>query len=631
MWRIGLKTIETKACSRFTKGHKARKADGVNNIDACPKSDTVPPPETACTDLSTRAESEESPVVVKDGVAVYFNRLRPSKKNIGKNSTGNRIVSLNCMTTAMNKFLSEHHSHSPTCQPVVELCPENEILQGLCVQESFRCSNCTFVLTNQPLFEYVEDSAGTRGPIPGKLNYQVAAALTKLPIGNSSLRLLLAGLDIPPPCKATLQQKANEVDELIKDINDQSMKLNQAKVRLVCQVRGKIDKGMALIDAETDVSYNNPPKGRAMSQPGTQAFCNLIESETPQKRVIAFNVASKLCPKCTQYRDKDGHCPGHPGLCTQTEPDIETKFSCIEEHLSEANFKDLSDIQVVHLCTDNDAKLLKGAKKVQPDTTKQDCSVHVSRNQIRQIHNTNLSDTFFGSISKKEKSGFLNKVGQAISKRCTAELNEGLRQCAGNDEQFYQTVSEAKDNILSCLSGDHTLCRKKSFICDGSEYSIKNSVSGLPNELPLSISEEDRQDLAKVIDYKLSMPMLERQHKGLTTNKSEATHKRLNRSLPKSNTWSRTFGGRAHSAILNASEGTGQSVINISKKMGTSLSETGQKLLKAIDREELYHARHRQSLRHKVLRKSRRTRKLAQKSGYKKCQLHPTVKELKEV
>ena len=58
----------------------------------------------------------------------------------------------------------------------------------------------------------------------------------------------------------------------------------------------------------SDTVYNNPPKGRAMNQPGTQGSIPIVDCETVRKMVLGISTLNRLCfsgAKCNRSQEKD--------------------------------------------------------------------------------------------------------------------------------------------------------------------------------------------------------------------------------------------------------------------------------------------------------------------------------------
>lgn len=368
-----------------------------------------------------------------------------------------------------------------------------------------------------------------------------------------------------------------------------------------------------------------------MSLPGTQAYAPLIENITHKKLPIAFSVASKHCSQAIALKKKGivVECPHHDGSCTATWPE-NAPMSSVESHLASGNAAFLKHVKIDKLCTDNDSKIINGTRQVFPEAEKMDCTVHVSRGQRRLIYRCPFSEAFYKSYRVGSKSNVNRIVVNAVAKRCTAELQKA-RAAVKVDADLLKAINYSKENIVKCLSGNHTKCRHTSFVCKGTRMTTKCILETLPEQRWLVLSEKDKCVMLKLLEYKLCPDMVLRQRDLLNTNKSEATHLRVFKSLPKSNTWVRNYEGRAHSAIHSASGGMTKSLREINEIMGVPMNPQSDIVLQKIDQRDAYLAGCKKSHRYKVRRKYVSQRKehlkCAYSAGYKSGMMHPTVRK----
>lgn len=546
---------------------------------------------------------------------------------------GNRIISVSLLLSGFSDFTERHALHNQMnttqCIPEFAFQGSKEVVRGLCVQEYIMCNKCKFSYGPYRLYEYAGRLNTVKGRLPGKMNVQLQTAMTKLSMGYNQVIFLFAGIEVPPPSVQNMVKLANRISDVCKDVNKKTMLENQTTVARVMEMRGhSIDK--PFISAESDVAYNNPPKGRSMSQPGTQAYAPLIENVTDKKLVIAFSTASKHCATAVSLR-KLGvsvECPHHEGKCSATWPE-NVPMGNVETALAKSNAAFLEHVQVDKLCTDNDSKLVNGTRQIFPGVEKMDCTVHASRGQRRRLFKHPFSDQLYARYKVISKSNVNQILSAAVAKRCTAELQQA-KTCIGDDKGFLKKVTQAKENIIDCFGGRHGKCRRHSFICKGTRASLHSILSSLPEQKWLLLSEKDTIVLAELLEYKLSPTMIMRQRDLLNTNKSEATHLRVFKSLPKSNTWLRNYEGRAHSAIHSATLGAAQSLREINKVIGAPMNAKTDKILDKIDKRHRYLEDLRKTAKSKSHRKQNTRRKshmkCAYNAGYKSGMMHPGVR-----
>ena len=547
---------------------------------------------------------------------------------------GNRIFAVPELLHSFSDFVLKHSVAKEGCVASFSFEKNDETLRGLCASEHIKCLNCGFKAGPYKMYREVEKVNGQKGFGWGATNVQLQTAMTKLSIGYTQVRLLFSGIDVPPPAISGMQKIANRVSETCVRTNREAMLDNQKTLGKVMELHGaslSATDYVPSISVETDVAYNNPPKGRSMTQPGTQAYAPLIENVTKKKMVIAFSVASKQCSTAIALRNKgfDIECPHHEGRCFASWPE-NTPLGNVETKLSEQNAAFLKHVGVKCVCTDNDSGLVNGIRRHYPGASKEDCCVHVSRGQRRFFFRNQLSVDFYKHYPSLPRNLVSSIVSNAIAKRCSAELRNGKAKDS-DMTKFQSRILQAKFNILRCFCGVHNQCKNTSYVCNGSARCTKTILSSLPNKQWLSLTLKDKAVLLKTIDYKLSPEMVSRQQQLMTTNKSEATHLRVFKSLPKSRHWLRHFEGRAHSAIHSASVGCGKSLETLNQKLGAPLSSAAAHSLNRMDKSEQSKSKKRKENKSKHKRKQSQQKKTLQKcayhSGYKTGMLHPSVKK----
>lgn len=108
--------------------------------------------------------------------------------------------------------------------------------------------------------------------------------------------------------------------------------------------------------------------------------------------------------------------------------------------------------------------------------------------------------------------------------------------------------------------------------------------------------ESDRATLLRRIDNKLGEKAVRRQKYNLTTNRCEAAHVTILKSVPKRHAFAKTFKGRAHSACHSISVGETVSQIIANKLLGapnTTCGKVYRNRLGLIKREIYYRDRRR--------------------------------------
>ncbi|VDI17826.1 Hypothetical predicted protein [Mytilus galloprovincialis] len=111
---------------------------------------------------------------------------------------------------------------------------------------------------------------------------------------------------------------------------------------------------------------------------------------------------------------------------------------------------------------------------------------------------------------------------------------------------------------------------------------------------------------------KLGPKELERTKLGTNTQKSECVNRIIRRSLPRSNTFSKNFQGRANSAVSSANHGPGESVMALCLSVGAPVT-AGSKVHTHLQQEQKNYENHKQ---YKKLSKYMKNRKQKAKAKF---------------
>ena len=539
--------------------------------------------------------------------------------------SGYRAVSLHLMENSLNEFLSAHRQMSPSCVPQIRFMSEREQIRGMCVSEVITCRTCRYTSAPNQLYSEVATD-GQKGRKAGDLNIRLAIGMQNVGIGVREVRELFAVLDLPVPCASALQALCNKTSDMLVTLGKQVMSENCQKVKTVLNMWN--DQKLIV---ESDTSYNNAIKGRSFYQPGTQAFCPLIEQVTSKKLIIAHNIKNKLCRRCQMYGKN------HPGACTANYPKLDP-IGNAELALAKDNMNDLlsdaSGLIPTTVVTDNDGKIVQGmnnalkAKYPHKAIAKEDCEIHVSRGQRRRCIIQPWSEEFAGKKNTSARQGFIQDLANVVVKRCACELKAIKLHATGKD--FNVTVQQAKDVIIPCFRGDHGNC-KMSYVCPA-HFKRKTHAKHLPGKRYLrGMTASDVKHLQSVVDYKLGSTMVTRQHNVTNTNKSEAIHNKIFRAVPKNKTFCRNVNGRSSTQIIGASLGRNAGIKRSCVTSLTPLSKQGpgQKVLKELHKRDVYVQTWRTKPETKQNRKkcdyNRKNKSRARNSLYSSNHLHPTM------
>lgn len=471
-----------------------------------------------------------------------------------------------------NEAYKEHQVQSPSCPGDLGLDHDAEKQRGLCWIERLKCNSCAYRSKFHQLYEGVR--TGRRGPLTAAPNCAAQAALTQTSIGNSSLRKIMLASNIPAPSTTSMQRTGRYVHRNIEEANieDMAERLQQAKE--ISNMRATSPSNA--ISIESDGIFNNPlysGVGKTPMQPATQACYIVAENVTNRRQIVALSTKNKLCSRGARSHKP---CPDHSGPCTSTlamEKNIgneeEMAKECMEGLLEQG-------VEVHELTTDADSSAYRaadtmfrsGKSKTKPihflDTR------HVSDNQRKMVKNTVFSPGFFPGKTKKQNDSLQNRFANDLAKRCEGEFQASMKHFAGDIRCVKRAMSYCVYSIVQCYQGDHSDCRKKSFVCEGklSDNWVKNSTF-LPNYFDkISCTGSDEDKLLKCINYRLGQAVLERTKKNRNSQKVEATNRSMRRSLPRNVTFSTAMTGRAHSCLHSVNNGPGVSLVKLCRKVG---------------------------------------------------------------
>ncbi len=230
-----------------------------------------------------------------------------SGPGMGMGMEENIIANVGIMENVFNSCIREHLVFNKECDGNVIVDKSRVVRMGLGIRAGFRCNICSYKTANKiKLYKEVHDDKCTkRGTKSVQLNVQLQVALTKEPIGNTSMRNILANLGIVPPSERGMQTCSNAVSNLFQQLSAEQLQENRKFVNKVMSIRGEYNEDLsaAKIAVVADAAYNNPVKGRAFTQPGTQSWLPMLCAEKNMEDIpVAFSTRSKLCSCPLKYK-----------------------------------------------------------------------------------------------------------------------------------------------------------------------------------------------------------------------------------------------------------------------------------------------------------------------------------------
>ena len=232
-----------------------------------------------------------------------------------------------------------------------------------------------------------------------------------------------------------------------------------------------------------------------------------------------MNVFSQVCPTGrTVCQHKDSPTVSYPQGKT---------LSDVEKVSAEATITKLNanNIPVAGVLCDGSGQLRSVLKK--HNIEKLECVEHLSRGQESAFIRKDWSDGFLDQgVSNEAK----NTVSVAVRKRTSMELSHARKKSPNDDTKFLQFIEKPRQNIVPCLSGDHSKCGRFSLVCRSKSRQSKRLAP------QLDLSAKDAKNMQEVVDYKLEKEKVAKQRHLLSTNKVEAFDLRTLRCHQKSET-----------------------------------------------------------------------------------------------
>ena len=480
----------------------------------------------------------------------------------------NRVVTVGKLMELINNVYRGHKEHKTNCKGELRWDFDTERSRGLSCNVRLLCAKCNYQSKHHKLYTEAKRT-GKRGPRKNLINESIQVAINQCPIGPTSVQRIIASANIKPPSRTLLQDKAKIVSDKIKNINTNDMKDIRSKLKDINRYRGN---PIHEVDLEVDSVYNNPlnfASGQTPLQPATQCVTVAVENTTHRKSLIGMTLKNKNCtvrPPCVGEHVKK--CKGNLPLGSS----IGNEKAWAQELLSEL----VDDgIHVRNLVTDTDTGGFKAAEhlyecgrsSVKPkhhfDTT------HLSRNQRKTLKKRDKLLDIMPGRTKKIRIQQRGRFAQDITNRCQAEMHHIYKVAIGDKQKLTKLSQNACNSIIKCYQGNHRACRTKSFVCSGNW--IKNSTY-LDDDFEVKQIKETTDILKECVGLRLNDSIIEKTMYALNTQKVESGKRRIKKSLPVSQTFTRNFEGRAHSAAHRINHGPAKSIEILCRKIGAPLA-----------------------------------------------------------
>ena len=489
-----------------------------------------------------------------------------------------------------NEVFREHKNLSPTCDGFLRWDQDREEQRGLVWAEAVKCETCSYQSKKFNLYDEVEPDVVKRGRKAARLNRGIQIGLMQTPIGNASLRRILLSANVKPPSIAGMQKMSKKVSQLVEEENTKDMKARRMELMEVNKFRNTSNP--AAIDVEGDGLYNNPlysGVGRTPFQPATQCSYIMVENSTPEKKIISLVTKNKLCSKRGKHR---GDCGEHNPSCPVTLDmnktignEKEWARECMEQ-LKEDN------LEVHRITTDPDTSAFRatedfyqaGSSKTKPEHYLD--TRHLSENVRKQIKNDPKVIAIMPGSTKAEREKMGGRFSLDMTFRCTAERDQAGKLYKNNFQKVRSSLSYAVDAIVECYFGDHSLCEKYSYVCDGGSKNWISKSSFLRPDFKVMDNSEDAHDvIRKCVNLRLGPGVLNKTMLNTTSNKSESANKTIRRSVPRHTTFSAVFSGRCHSGVHASNHGAAESIAKLCDRVGCPIAK-GSSVAKCLKSEQ---------------------------------------------
>ena len=196
---------------------------------------------------------------------------------------------INCVTRA-------HRQSYPSCEGNLGFDPDREEQRGIGWREAVKCDKCDYRSKMFTLYKEVEMGYKT-GRKAASANVGINVALTQTPIGNASLKKILACGNIKPPSDYGVTKMNRKISRKIINENKKDMGQRLEQIKKLNTVKGLPQNQIA---AEVDGVYNNTlysGVGRTPFQAATQVVLTVCENMTPKKQIVGVETVNKLCSK----------------------------------------------------------------------------------------------------------------------------------------------------------------------------------------------------------------------------------------------------------------------------------------------------------------------------------------------
>ncbi|CAH1248796.1 Hypp8416 [Branchiostoma lanceolatum] len=191
---------------------------------------------------------------------------------------------------------------------------------------------------------------------------------------------------------------------------------------------------------------------------------------------------------------------------------------------------------------------------------------------------------FSGKVTQETTKAYCTVLSKNIGSRCSGELKRAWGHHPTDDSKYLKSVSDAKNNILDCFSGNQcsVKCSALSSVCPCAPVASDHVPSYLPRKKYLLLTEEDRMELNEVLDFTMSEAAAMKQRYLRSTSSVEAMHRCMHKSLPTGK--SLIFKALAE---MRAVGGMGESLARLGQQFGVGPQPDEEIFYNALDEEDI--------------------------------------------
>ena len=539
-----------------------------------------------------------------------------------------RLLQLKNTQVMFFQCYKEHGERHVGCDGMLCFDMKREKKVGLAWQESLKCEKCTYMSTMYKLYEEVPSTGrGRRAAVP---NVGVHIGLSHASLSMAGLRTVMMAMDVPPPSQSGMQKSANRVMQSIVKVNEKDMRDRRLKLREI-----NIIKNLPAEDpfqCQGDGRFSTPLRhsgGLTPFAPSSQSVYTIIVGSGAKNQIVALSIQNQLCKIGALIAATTGNymiCQegGHAGHCSAT---IAPDYNIGDEYAWAMDcFKQIAEDGLVmkYVTTDADSRASHAAQAVFGPFLGESQVVHLldtrhlGASQKRYIIKlgTGFSLEMFQTHTKATKERQLRLFADDLSSRCTAEFSSAFNFFKGNFPEVKQHLKETVNAIMRCVQGDHSHCKRSSFVCGGLGNNSTCTSTWMPSfrspHTVVNCSPHDLQILQKCIMFRLGEDTLDRTRLNTNTQAVESVNRLYGVRNPKNITWSRNVFGILNSAAHEYNNGIGQSILLQNKELGLTSLRRGTKVLhslRAIQNRSTYNQNYRKKYIVKLRRKIRRAAK----------------------